>query len=164
MWLKQLSDWVYTVEKGLVIILVATMFFSLSAGVIFRYYLNDPLLWSDELAIFALIWLTFLGGSMSIKRQQSAAVTLFTDRLQGRLKWLVISIGFAIITLFCLYLLYICYHWLASPNIAIQRSSSMRLPMIYVYLSVPVGFAFMMIHALALFKDSLKREQADDES
>lgn len=162
MWIERLSDWVFKVEKVLVMILLGIMFVSLTAGVIFRYYLNSPLLWSDEVAIFSLIWLTFVGGSMSIKRQQSAAVSLLTDRLKGRWKKIVYIFGFAVVALFCAYLLYISYHWLSSPNIQIQRSSAMQLPLIYVYISVPVGFAFMFIHSLSLFVKSFKEDPGRD--
>lgn len=158
MWIERLSDWLFRLEKVLAMILIGIMFVSLTAGVIFRYYLDRPLLWSDEVAIFSLIWLTFVGGSMSIKRQQAAAVSLLTDRLRGRWKKIVFIFGFAVVALFCLYLLYICYYWLSSPNIQIQRSSSLQLPLIYVYISVPIGFAFMFIHALSLFVKSFKQD------
>ncbi len=156
MWIEKLSNLVYKIEKVIVMILLIAMFSSLTAGVIFRYYLDQPLMWSDELAIFSLVWLTFIGGSMSIKRQQSAAVTLLTDKLKGNWRKAIISLGFAVLVMFALYFVVISFQWLSSENIAIQKSSSMQLPMRYVYISVPTGLFFMFIHSLHLFIQSLK--------
>ncbi|MFC0559461.1 TRAP transporter small permease [Halalkalibacter alkalisediminis] len=153
---EKLSDYVFKIEKWIVMTLIIAMFVSLTAGVFFRYYLNSPLFWSDEFAIFTLVWLTFLGGSMSIKRQQTAAVTILVDKLNEKLRKLVASIGFFIVFLFCLFIVYYSFIWLSSPNIVLQKSNSMQIPMIYPYLSVPLGFFFMSIHSLHLFLLSLK--------
>ncbi|OLO27905.1 TRAP transporter small permease protein [Alkalihalophilus pseudofirmus] len=150
------SDTIYKIEKAIVIILIAAMFLTLTAGVFFRYFFNSPLFWSDEFAIFTLIWLTFLGGSISIKRQQTAAVTILVDKLNEKNRKIVASISFLILIIFCLFIVYYSYIWLSSPNIVLQRSNSMQLPMIYPYLSVPTGFFFMSIHSMHLFLLSLK--------
>ncbi|WP_227937402.1 TRAP transporter small permease [Alkalihalobacillus deserti] len=152
----KISDYVFKIEKSIVMILIIAMFVSLTAGVFFRYYLNSPLFWSDEFAIFTLVWLTFLGGSMSIKRQETAAVTILVDKLNNKFKKIVASIGFLIVIIFCLFIVYYSYIWLSSPNISLQKSTSMQIPMIYPYLSVPLGFFFMSIHSIHLFLLSLK--------
>ncbi|ARK29952.1 TRAP transporter small permease [Halalkalibacter krulwichiae] len=152
----KLSDAIHKVEKLIVMILIVAMFLALTAGVFFRYYLNSPLFWSDEFAIFTLVWLTFLGGSIGIKRQQTAAVTILVDKLNEKSRKIIASIGFVIILLFCLFIVYYSYIWLSSPNIVLQKSNSMQLPMIYPYLSVPIGFIFMSLHSVHLFLLSLK--------
>lgn len=84
--IHSLSEILHSIEKILAIILCIFMLISLSLGVFYRYFLSSPLNWSDETAIFSLAWLTFIGGSMSIKRQNSAAVTLFMDKMNGKTK------------------------------------------------------------------------------
>ncbi|WP_017729162.1 TRAP transporter small permease [Halalkalibacterium ligniniphilum] len=154
----KLSDVVFKLEKLLVMVLITVMFVSLTAGVFFRYYFNSPLFWSDEIAIFTLIWLTFIGGSMSIKRQQSAAVTIFVDKLNEQYRKVVVTLGFLIILVFCIFLLCYSFIWLSSPNIGLQTSSSIQIPMIYPYLCVPLGFLFMSVHSIHLFIQSLKAD------
>jgi TRAP-type C4-dicarboxylate transport system permease small subunit len=157
----KLSDLVFIIEKFLVSILVSLMFISLTLSVIYRYFLNHPLNWTDEMAIFSLVWATFLGGSMGIKRQQAAAVTILMDKIGGRTHRILISIGFFIAFLFSILILIIAFQWVLSPNIAVQKSASMQLPMIYPYLSVPVGFGFMTIHGLDLLLKSFKSTEAE---
>lgn len=157
--IHRLSNVVFKTEKALAIFLGIVMLVSLAAGVFFRYVLKSPLTWSDETAIFALVWLTFIGGSMSIKMQNAAAVTIFMDKLRGGLKTLLTGIGLLTILLFAVYIFYLSIVWLSSPNILVQRSSSMNLPMIYAYLSVPVSFLFITIHALDLLAQNFGKER-----
>ncbi len=160
--LHRVSHVVYTCEKLLAILLCAAMLISLSAGVLYRYVLNTPLTWSDETAIFSLVWLTFIGGSMSIKRQDSAAVTIVMDKMTGKLRKFLFGIGLLILGLFIGYIIYLSVIWLSSPNISLQRSSSMRMPMIYAYASIPVSFSFMMIHILELISNNFTTKQGGE--
>ena len=82
---------------------------------------------------------------MSIKNQSSAAVTIVLDRFQGTLKKVLLGFSFLIVLSFVGYIFYLSIIWLNSPNISIQRSNSMRMPMIYAYLSVPISFFFIII-------------------
>lgn len=145
-----ISDAVFKIEKVAAILLTSTMLVSLSAGVFYRYVLSSPLTWSDEVAIFSLVWLTFIGGSMGIKQQSSAAVTIFMDRFKGTLRTILMGISLLAVLIFVIYILYLSFVWLSSPNILLQRSSSMRLPMIIPYLSIPVSFTFLAVHSLDL--------------
>ncbi|RBW70073.1 TRAP transporter small permease [Bacillus taeanensis] len=149
--IHRLSDWVYSIEKVFSIVLSSLMLISLFAGVVFRYVFNSPLIWSDETAIFSLIWLTFIGGSMGIKRQESAAVSLFMDKLKGKVKTILMAVSLLAVILFVSLILYLSIKWLSAPTILIQQSNSMKMPMIIAYLSVPVSFVFILIHSLNLF-------------
>ncbi|MED4352272.1 TRAP transporter small permease [Schinkia azotoformans] len=154
-----LSDWLHKVEKLLAIILCTVMLISLSAGVFYRYVLSAPLTWSDETAIFSLVWLTFIGGSMSIKQQNSAAVTIFMDRFSGKARMILLGISFLVVLLFVSYIFYQSVIWLSGPTIMIQYSNSMRMPMIFAYLSVPVSFFFLIVHSLDLIVKNFKKKE-----
>lgn len=156
-----LSNVIFKLEKILAIILGLVMLVSLAAGVFFRYVLKSPLHWSDETAIFVLVWLTFIGGSMSIKMGKTATITIFVDRLKGSLKRFFMGLSFLLIFVFSAYLLYLSVIWLSSPNILVQRSSSMNMPMIYAYLSVPVSFLFISIHAIDLLVQNFRQEKEE---
>lgn len=149
--LSKLSDGIYKIEKWLATLLGILILVSLSAGVLYRYVLSSPLTWADETAIFSLVWMTFIGGSMSIKRQDSPTITLFMDKMMdGTAKKILVGIGLLSVLAFVAYIFYLSIEWLSSPTIMIQKSNSMQMPMIYAYLSVPVSFFFMCIHSLDL--------------
>lgn len=47
---------------------------SIAIGVFFRTLLDDPLAWTNELAVLGLVWLTFLGASAVFKERGHIAV------------------------------------------------------------------------------------------
>ena len=58
----------YNLVLTLCTILFLVIIFVTVAGVFTRYILDSPLIWSDELARFSLIWMIFLGaGVVSFK-------------------------------------------------------------------------------------------------
>lgn len=46
----------------------------MALGVVFRYVLNDPLIWANDLGIVCLMWLTFVGGSALYKERGHIAI------------------------------------------------------------------------------------------
>ena len=46
-----------------------------------RYVLNDPLVWSEELSTFAMVWVAMIGGSMGIKGANHVGVTYVVDNV-----------------------------------------------------------------------------------
>ena len=159
--IHKLSDWVYNLEKIIAIILCSLILVSLAAGVLYRYVLHSPLIWSDETAIFSLVWLTFIGGSMGIKLNESPAITLFMDKIKGTPRKILLAVGTLSVLVFVVYIFYLSVIWLSSPNIVVQKSSSMQMPMIYAYLSVPVSFFFMAIHTLSLFIKNFQTKEEE---
>ncbi|GAB3053131.1 TRAP transporter small permease [Virgibacillus ainsalahensis] len=159
--IDRLSDWVYSIEKVLAMLFGLLIMISLSAGVIFRYVMSSPLTWSDEMAMFSLVWLTFIGGSMSIKVKSAPTIDMLISRLQGGTKKAVLVSGYIAMVLFIGYVLYLSIGWISSPNIFVQHSGSMGMPMLYPYLSIPVSFLFMLVHSLDVLVKSLASKDAE---
>lgn len=65
------------VEQFFSVGLLALILVSMGAQVISRYLFRAPLSWSEEVARFAMIWLTFIAASFISARGQHIAVDLF---------------------------------------------------------------------------------------
>ena len=144
--INKLSDVVYSLEKLLAIILATVLVVALAGGVLFRYVLKSPLFWSDELAIFCLIWITFIGGSMGLKQKASPSITIVTDMVSVKVRKILTILSNLILLVFVGYVLYLAINWITMPNIQVQTSTAMNMPKIYFYFSIPVSFVFMVIH------------------
>jgi len=155
-WIQRISNLCYASERILAVLLFAFMVISILLGVFFRYFLNNPLSWSDEFAIFALVWITFIGGSMSLKVKKAAAMTFVMDVVPVAVRKVCVAAGTLLVLFFSAYLLYLSIRWFLSPNILIQRSQAVGLPMIIPYVAIPLGFLFMTVHALEIFAESLR--------
>lgn len=153
--IRILSDSIYQIEKVLANIILIIMVSSLSLGVISRYVFNAPIVWTGEVTLYTLAWVTFIGGSMSIKTNQAVAVTILTDYLRGKTQKAIVSIGLLVGLIFTAILTYYSIQWISNPTILVQKSDALQLPMIIPYLSVPVGILFMTIHSIHIFVEYL---------
>ena len=68
---------------GAAVAAVAAALFVVAAQVVFRYGLNDSLIWAEEFARFALIWSAFLGAPVAYRRGEHVGVTLLIEYLPG---------------------------------------------------------------------------------
>ena len=69
--------------------LIAAEILILLAGVIARYFLNAPLVWTDEAASLLFLWLASLGSVVALRRGEHMRMTALVAKAspQGRV-WL----------------------------------------------------------------------------
>ncbi|MFB3816980.1 MAG: TRAP transporter small permease [Candidatus Methylomirabilales bacterium] len=112
--------------------------------VLFRYVFEAPLSWTEELARTSLIWLTFVGAAVAVRRQAHFALALVVGRLPARFRPLWEAFLASLIVIFLVVLLYQGIQML--PLVHSQLSPSLELPMSYAYLAIPAGAALMLVH------------------
>jgi tripartite ATP-independent transporter DctM subunit len=71
---------VQTIAAGLVVIEIVILF----AGVIWRYVLDSPLVWVEELAGILFLWLVSLGAVIALSRGEHMRMTVIVSRLGQR--------------------------------------------------------------------------------
>jgi TRAP-type C4-dicarboxylate transport system permease small subunit len=115
--------------------------------VIFRYLLENSLSWSEEMARYLFIWVTILGVSIGVKRGFLVAITLLVDELKPNVKkWFGM---FTNLVILFFSLIMIVYGASLVFNVAAQLSPAMRIPMPFVYTSIPVSGLIILIHIFA---------------
>jgi tripartite ATP-independent transporter DctM subunit len=87
---------VESVAAALVVIEIVILF----AGVVFRYVLDRPLVWSGELAAILFLWLVSLGAVIALRRNEHMRMTFFVGRLGPRMRRYAASISAMIVALF----------------------------------------------------------------
>jgi TRAP-type C4-dicarboxylate transport system permease small subunit len=114
--------------------------------VIFRYLFNQPLAWTEELARFLFIWMTFVAGVVAARRGQHIGVELIVNMLPragkqviGVFAHLVSTVFFGIISFYCISL------W---DKLSSQISPALSFPMSWVYLGIILGSVFMGLYYL----------------
>ncbi len=149
------SNLIYKIEMIIVCILVPVMAVSLFLDVVYRYVLNAPLIWAQEISLFTFIWAGFIGASMSIKIKEAVAVNILVDNLKGPLRNILITLGLFISTIFLIVLTYLSIIWILNPTILTQKSVTTQIPMLIPYLSIPISLIFMSIHLVYLSLEAL---------
>jgi tripartite ATP-independent transporter DctM subunit len=86
-------------------ILVVAEVFVLLAGVIARYVVHRPLIWSDELASMLFIWLSMLGAVVALRRGEHMRLATLPMMLSPYWRSWLETLGMIIISLFLIALL-----------------------------------------------------------
>ena len=74
------------VIRWMIIGLMSLMTVIVFAQIFFRYVFNVPLGWSEELARFAFVWVSFMGASALMRVKEHINVTVFIDFMPARLR------------------------------------------------------------------------------
>lgn len=72
---------------------------------------GNALFWVDELAVYAMIWMTFLGASAALHYRTSVSITLLADAVPRQFKFLISKFVDAVVFLFSLAMLWFCWRW-----------------------------------------------------
>ena len=159
--MAKISDILYTFEKMLAVILMTVMLGSIAVGVAFRYVVGNPLTWSDELAIYMLIWLTFVGGSMSVKTGRAASLDLVFDRMNLVWKKIFLIVGYLSLMVFAVIVAYVAFQWISNPSVKTQISPGLKISMFMPYLAVPFGITCLFVHSLNHLVQSFVYKEAE---
>ena len=146
--LQRVDGAIVTLTSWAVAYLTLQMALVVLLGVFTRYVLNDSLAWTEELARYSMIWLTWLGGGLALRRGAHIAVEFVRDALPPPAKAAVVLLGRAAVFLF----LGICF-WYGldfTGRVAGQSTIALGISMQIPYASVPVGAALMAYHLGAL--------------
>lgn len=132
--LQGLVRWIVIVLMGIMTVLV-------SAQIISRYVFNFPLGWTEEMARFSFVWVSFLGASALMQVREHINVTVFVDVFPPRLRTLC---GFLAncCGLICIYFFFIGGIALTT-NEWQQLAPATEVPMGWIYVVIPASAALM---------------------
>lgn len=111
-----------------------------------RYVLNNSFAWTEEIARYLLMWLTFFGGAVVFRRRANISIDLFVDLLPrpvGRIvKVVAMLVTIALLILLC------WFAWQVAGRVSIQRMSVFDVSMAVVYYGVFAGLVIMTLRAM----------------
>lgn len=123
--------------------LMSVLLLDVLAGVLFRYVLGLPLEWSEELARFLIIAITFVGAMVPLEQGRHFQVEMVVERLSPRSRRLALSGANLVIGATLLVL--IVHGWAMTEVTATEDSPAMGLPYAVTYVMIPIGAALMLL-------------------
>jgi TRAP-type transport system small permease protein len=128
--------------------------------VIFRYLLQQPLYWSEELPRYLLIWVSFLAAALAQRSDGHINIMLLVNLLPASAqRWVRLLTRLATLA-FLTVLLYSGF--LVTRITVAHRSTALQIPMAAVYLALPVGAALMMLYLVLQMAEEIWRPAASD--
>jgi TRAP-type C4-dicarboxylate transport system permease small subunit len=141
--MQRVLDWVEKALDAVLILMMIVMGSAVVLQVASRYIANRPTSWSEEVARYLFVWITFLGSAVVIRKRRHVDVSVLTDRLPARAAWVVYLMADAAM-LFLLGTL--TYAGIGMAAVAHrQLSAAMDLPMSLAYAAMPIGTGLMFV-------------------
>ncbi len=134
------------IVRWIVIVLMLMMTVTVSLQITFRYFLNIPLGWSEELARFSFVWVSFFGASALMRVREHINVTVFVDNFPPRLRAVCVVLANLCALVFAYY--FVVGGIALATNEWSQLAPAMEIPMGWVYLVIPVSAVLMTIWIL----------------
>ncbi|WP_134702806.1 TRAP transporter small permease [Ammoniphilus sp. YIM 78166] len=126
----------------LLIVLTLVCFYQVVA----RYLFSAPPSWSEELARYLMIWLTFLGAAIAFRTNAHLGLDFFVGLLPGKgQRWVSWMVGALLLVVLGLIF---SKGFEVAQSMKSQLSPAMRISMAYPYMAVPVGTFLMMFEMI----------------
>lgn len=135
------SRWMRPVEV-ICASLLAFIIAILLVGVAARYLFSSPIIWVDETASFAFLWLAMLGAAIAIDRHEHLRLTVFLHLLEERKQAFVATVGLLLTAVFLGSLLYPAVDYAMEESYV--TSASLLIPMSFRASALPVGLGLML--------------------
>lgn len=154
---------VYEVDKiinkilqAAVVIMLSVMSIVVFAQVVFRIvHMSIP--WSEELSKYLLIWSTFLGSALCIRRNSLVGLEFFLNSMSKKNQKILQTLLNLIVCVILLFLIRVGF-W-AVRQVWFQITPVLKQSMGLMYAAIPVGSVFMLINQIIVTIYLWKREE-----
>lgn len=139
------DKFINSILRIIVMIMLSIMSIIVFAQVIFRIiHLSIP--WSEELSKYLLIWCTFLGSAMCIRKGSLVGLEFLKNALSKDLQKLLQTILNLIVCLLLVFLIVVGF-W-GVKRVCFQITPVLKQSMGLMYAAIPVGSVFMLINQI----------------
>ena len=136
-------------------ILLGVLILLTMVGVVFRYFINRPIPWVEEIQTTLILWVMFLGGSAAFRKAEHMTMEFVYDKLSAKNKRFL-DVLIYIVTVFALGYFGVQGWKLINLYAKSNRITSiLHIPGQYVYLIVPIGCVLMIISETIYFWEKL---------
>ena len=131
--------------RFIVIIMLSVMSVVVFAQVLFRIvHLSNP--WSEELSKYLLIWSTFLGAAICIRKGSLVGLEFLKNSMSEEKQKILQTILNLIVCAMLLFLINVGF-W-AVRRVWFQITPVLKLSMGLMYAAIPIGSVFMLINQI----------------
>src|ERR1019366_972330 len=127
-------------------ILVVAEIVILFAGVVARYGLHRPLIWSDELASILFLWLAMLGAAVAFRRSEHMRMTAIVASSKPAMRAYLDVVATCAAQAFLLLIAWPAYEYAYEESFI--TTPALQIPNVWRAAALPVGIGLMALFAL----------------
>lgn len=141
---KKISDGIDKVCLAIIVAILAVMVVVTMVQIGSRLAGNS-FLWTEELNRYLLIWGTLLGAGCAYKEGSHISITFVQGLCSAKTERLLRLLVHVLCFIVFVAMIFFSFEYAMKQA---QLAPVLRIPMKYMYLSIPLGFALMAVHAL----------------
>jgi TRAP-type C4-dicarboxylate transport system permease small subunit len=135
--------------ETMVMVVVAVLVLDVLWQVFTRKVLNQPSTWTEELAVFMLVWVSLLGAAVAMGRGAHLGIDYFVGKLPPRIRLYTEVIVFLCVAAFSFFVMVVGGIDLVVSTLDLEQvSPTLHVKMGYVYLAVPISGFFLTLYAI----------------
>ena len=111
-------------------------------GVVSRYVFSNPVIWIDEVASIAFLWVAMLGSVLAVDRNEHLRLNLFVEMMPKRLGRFVHTFALLVVASFLLFMLHPSMEYVKSEWVI--RTPALDLPNGFRVSAIGMSLALML--------------------
>ena len=118
-------------------------------AVIARYVFNRPIGWSEEIAVYLMVWAVFLGAAYTLKEDAHIGVDILISKAPVQVRRALLLFHYLAGLLLMSILLYHGIDMVALTIKMDSRSIAIDFPLVLTHMAVPVGSAILILQLIS---------------
>ena len=148
--MSRLEHWFVEANKWVVVLLLSAMSTIIFANVTLRYVTNFSITWSEEVARYLMIWMTFLGAGLALRFGGHVAITNLQEAVPTRMQRVLRLAIVVLLIAFFATMVWIGYDYMS--RMRFQVTPATRISFSYIYAAMPIGFVLLIVHLLLIVR------------
>ena len=157
--INQVADVIAFVTNILSVITGGLMTLVVICGVFARYVMQNPMVWTEEIARMAMIWTAYLGMSVATRRRGHLGVVFVVKKMPLLLQRIVKLLTDSMIVVFLYIIIIKGVEMVVNAKVQIEPATG--IIMSYPFAIVPISGALMLMQQLMVMAGDLIRWNTD---
>ena len=149
-------------EETICGILIIILFFAIVLQVLNRFLIRASIPWTEELARYCFIWLSFIGIATGVKRGRHMSVDILKEKCNPRQRQVL---GFATDLVLFVIFAFVIWYGIDTTGQMMEmggKSAALGINKAYVYMACPVGLSLACIRMVQKYILKWKRRNMEE--
>lgn len=133
------------------------------SGVVMRYFANRPIVWLEEVQLWFIVWIVFLGALATARRSGHIAIDAFVGLFPRALRLAATVIGnvttIVVLTFFGYYASRHVFQMYTSWRV----TNLLHIPYCLIYIVVPLSCLLIALHSACALPQALRKTEKGTE-
>ncbi|MFB5660963.1 TRAP transporter small permease [Alteribacillus sp. HJP-4] len=134
-----------SLDEVISLLALAGIIVMVSANVVFRFILNSPIAWTEEVSLGLFVWLTFVGMSVVMKTNEHVSIDYFVRKFPSMLYKYNQLFALVIVMLVCFVVFFVWGIILTYKSVG-NITPVLSIDYLWIYLAAPVGGLLSIWH------------------